>query len=444
MDLSAHSFLTKSATNRRLKADALSRRPDLDGGEHEVQAVRREQADEAMRHLGLTTMDATDASVAATDLISAIKAAYKGDAGMTKIMKDPKRYHARIQDGLLIDKLDRIIVPAHRVLRTLIIRENHDIDVSGHLGISKTVMRIRKHFDWYGMVNDVYEFVSSCTECQKSKSSIVQPAGLMNPIPPPMTKGASISIDFVGPLPRTARGKNFIMVIVDRFSKRVWYEPCRSTVTGKQAARIIFDRVVRHQGLPEIIVSDRDPRFNSKIWRELWRECGTTLAMTVSFKAEANGLAENNNRTMQDMLRSFVNESRKDWDTKLAALEVAYNSSHNATTGFSPFELDIGMQPRLPIDLSIKRHRSQQSVAQFLDNWESNWALAHRHIDRAQQKQKRYADMGRRSEQYVIGDRAWLRHDRGTLGDGISMIDKLGPRVEGPYEVIELHTVITT
>jgi hypothetical protein len=143
---------------------------------------------------------------------------------------------------------------------------------------------------------------------------------------------------------------------------------------------------------------------------------------------------------MQDMLRAFVNDNRTDWDIKLPALELAYNSSINQSIGCTPFELDIGMKPRLPIDVvSEVRDKPNTALDQFMSNWEDTWALAHKHIKKAQIRQKAYADKSRREEGYVVGDLAWVRRDRGTLQDGIGAIEKLGPRNEGPYEVIELH-----
>lgn len=429
--------------SKNVLADGLSRRPDLDGGKEEVQAVRRAQADEALKHLGLTVLtahyDETGSSIC-TNLLESIRKAYDEDQECLKILRDPRRYHMTVDDRLIVDENGLILVPSSPAIRTTIISESHDIIVSGHLGIAKTVMRVRERFTWDGLVADVHAFVKSCVQCQANKSRTVGEAGLLQPIAPPMTKGLSITIDFVGPLPRTARRKDFIMVMVDRFSKRVWYEPTTQKVNAKQAARILFDRVVRHQGLPEVIISDRDPRFKARMWRALWKECGTRLAMTVSFRARANGLTETNNRVMQDMLRSFVSESRKDWDLKLSALEIAYNSSVNETTGMTPFQLDIGMQPRLPIHIAANENREQSgSTSQFLADWEENWALAHESIRHAQKKQMIQANSSRRDEQYRVGDLAWVRLDRGTLSDGIGAIEKLGPRLEGPYEITELH-----
>lgn len=449
-----------------VQADALSRRVDLDGGRDEVQSMRRAQAELALQHLGLSpkvqsTTDTTatlavvvedeidgaqvedeidGAQVSSLRLIEDIKNAYASDDHCVKMLNDPQRYHVTSSDGLIFNEHNRILVPAVPKVRSAILVECHDTLTSGHLGISKTVARVRKNFDWNGVVADAHDFVNSCTQCQLNKARNLKEAGLLQPIAPPMTKGLVISIDFVGELPRTARGKDYIMVITDRFSKRVWYTATRKTITAKQAAKIIFDQVVRHQGLPEVIISDRDVRFKANIWKELWRECGTKLAMTVSFRAQANGGTETHNRVMQDMLRSFVSETRADWDIKLAALEIAYNSSLNETTGCTPFELDIGMTPRLPIDLATQQdRRTSRSLNQFLSDWEETWSTAHKHIKNAQARQKRSADRQRRDEQYKVGDMVWIRRDRGTLQNSLSAIQKLGPRMQGPYQILDLH-----
>ncbi|KAG3162655.1 hypothetical protein PI124_g6453 [Phytophthora idaei] len=44
-----------------------------------------------------------------------------------------------------------------------------------------------------------------------------------------------------------------------------------ASVTGEQAARLFSDSVFHHHGLPEIIISDRDPRFTAAFWQTLFR-----------------------------------------------------------------------------------------------------------------------------------------------------------------------------
>jgi hypothetical protein len=427
-----------------VQADALSRRPDYEIDGHELQQMRKQQANAAAEKLGLdadlNAVAANETSPISHTLSDMIRTGYADDELCRKLLSDTKRYHVTLHDGLIKNDNGQIIVPNCARTKAMILNECHDAITSGHLGTFKTASRVKENFDWVGLVNDVSDYCKSCEECQANKARNMKEAGLLNPISPPFAKGLEISIDFVGELPTTARHKDLAMVITDRHTKRVWYHATKKTVTAKQAARIIFERVVTHQGLPRVIISDRDVRFNAKLWKELWKECGTKLSMTVAFRAEANGGTETQNRVMQDMLRSFVNERRTDWDVKLPALELAYNSSINQTTGFSPFELDIGMKPRLPIDIvSNNESKRSKSLDTFMNDWEETWASAHNHISSAQIRMKNYADRKRRKEEYAVGDYAWIRKDRGTLQNSVSPIEKLAARVEDPYEVIELH-----
>ena len=72
-------------------------------------------------------------------------------------------------------------------------------------------------------------------------------------------------MDFVFGLP-LADGKNGVMTVVDRATKRVTLVAVHDTITAVQAADVFFEHVIRHYGVPREVVSDRDPRFLSTFW----------------------------------------------------------------------------------------------------------------------------------------------------------------------------------
>ena len=89
-------------------------------------------------------------------------------------------------------------------------------------------------------------------------------------------------MDFIYGYPRDKHGHTGVLVFVDRFSKMIHLAAVRDTIKSREAARIFLDTVFRLHGMPLEIVSDRDPKFTAKFWRELFQMLGTRLAMSTA------------------------------------------------------------------------------------------------------------------------------------------------------------------
>ena len=133
-------------------------------------------------------------------------------------------------------------------------------------------------FYWKHMSQDVLAFVVDCPVYQTEKSSHLQPAGRLMPLPLPTRKWEHVAIDFVTGMPED-QGMNAIMTVVDKATKMVHFIPCNETITAKGTAQLYWQHVGKLHGIPAVIISDRDPRFTSRYWRELWRLLGTDLRM---------------------------------------------------------------------------------------------------------------------------------------------------------------------
>ena len=96
---------------------------------------------------------------------------------------------------------------------------------------------------------------------------------------------------------------------------------------------MVKEHWVRDRCIPSQIISDRDPQFTSKFWTELWSSHGTKLSLSSSYHPETDGQTERVNRTIEEALRCYVNDSHNDWDTHLSEIESALNNSTHATTG---------------------------------------------------------------------------------------------------------------
>ncbi|KAJ4951656.1 hypothetical protein NE237_028488 [Protea cynaroides] len=145
-------------------------------------------------------------------------------------------------------------------------------------------------------------------------------------------------MDFVTGLPLTPRVVDAVWVIVDHLTKTARFISIRPQYTLERLAKLYVDNIVRLNGVPESIVSDRDPRFTSKFWEGLQKAMGTTLKFSTAFHPQTDGQSERTTQILKDMLRACVIDFKGSWDEKLPLIEFAYNNSYQTTIQMSPYE----------------------------------------------------------------------------------------------------------
>ena len=244
----------------------------------------------------------------------------------------------------------RLYVPSGS-LRAAVMEELHDARCSGHLGIKRTSDLVKRDFYWPTLESDVEEFVKSCDACQCNKPSNQRSAGLLQPLEIPKNRWERVSMDLITHLPKTRTGYDALLVVVDYGTKMVVLRPTTGTATAVDVAKVFVDSVVRVHGLPRSIVSDRDSKFTSHFWKEVFRNMGTTLAMSSGFHPQTDGQTERANRTVEEIMRAYVGRRHNDWDQRLSMVEFVYNNAVHSSTGFTPFYLCYGRHPVNPANL---------------------------------------------------------------------------------------------
>jgi hypothetical protein len=239
-------------------------------------------------------------------------------------------------------------------------------------------------------------------------------------------------MDLITSLPTTKRGNDTIVVFVDKLSKMVHCHATPSKNGETKApgmARMFFNNIVRLHGVPKKIVSDRDSRFTSHFWRELWRLLGTKLAMSTSFHPQTDGQTERANRTIEDIVRHYISFHHDDWDDHLTAAEIAINNSVAQSTGFSPYYLNYGRHPLFPMS-SILPNSSNDTVARTLSQLHDDIEAAKQSIAQAQQRQQQFANVRRRDVVFKEGEEVWLSTKNLPLREGIA---KFTGKYAGPF-----------
>ena len=183
-----------------------------------------------------------------------------------------------MRNGLIFFK-GRVVVPLR--LRQSLIFEAHDTKMGGHSGVLRTYKCLKQQFYWPSMFQTVHDYVGKCEICQKTKASTLKPVGLLQPLPIPCQLWDDITLDFVEGLPNS-HSKNSILVVVDRLSKSAHFMALTHPFTAKMVAEKFIDGVVKLHGMPKSIISDRDPIFISKFWKEFFHMSGTQLISSVN------------------------------------------------------------------------------------------------------------------------------------------------------------------
>jgi hypothetical protein len=190
-------------------------------------------------------------------------------------------------------------------------------------------------------------------------------------------------------------------------------------------------------GLPEVIVSDRDSKFTSLFWQSLWSLLGTKLAMSTAHHHETDGQTEVMNKTLEQMLRAFVDAKQDNWCELLPYAEIAYNSAKQASTGYSPFYLNYGQDATLPhnlIDGNYLPDERNATVETMLEQLGETLKLVQSNLLKAQEYQKKQADKHRRDEEFSVGDRVLLEASDIHFAAGTK---KLLDKYIGPFEIKE-------
>ncbi|KAJ9504892.1 hypothetical protein QJQ45_005451 [Haematococcus lacustris] len=287
----------------------------------------------------------------------------------------------------------RLYIPSSP-LRAQLLHEAHDAHTAAHLGRAKTLERLQRHFHWPQMHKTVQEYVRTCDKCQRNKATNQLPPGLLQPLPIP--------------------------------------------------ARLFFDHIFKHHGLPQAIISDRDPKFTSDFWTSLFHLTGTRLLLSSAYHPQTDGQTERANRTVEDMLRPYVNDHKTDWDQHLAAVEFAYNSSEHAGTGFTPFYLNYGQHPTTPSALLLPPPTlvPSQAAEDFVTSMRNNLTAARSALQRSIDTQKLHADQHRRHEEFEVGDLVLLSCAHLNLQTAVNSA-KLQPRFVGPFKVLAKHSPVS-
>ena len=208
-----------------------------------------------------------------------------------------------------------------------------------------------------------------------------------------------------------SEGKPAIAVFVNRLSKMVHFAPCTKEISAEKYAHLFINHVFKHHGLPEVIISNRDPRFTNRFWRELFQKLRLDLKFSMAFHPQMDGQSEVTIRVLENFLRPYAERNPHTWVQQLPLTEFAANNAVSISTGLTPFYLNTGAHPTTLVSMmhgGMSKGLQNEVVKERLEQMKTALAEAQTNLEHAQRKMANAVNRSRRSEQYNISDEVVL------------------------------------
>jgi len=278
--------------------------------------------------------------------------------------------------------------------------------------------------------------VRACSICQQNKHENVATPGLLQPLRIPHAPFIDISMDFIDGLPKS-EGKDVIMVVVDRFSKYAHFMSLNHPYSAPTVAKIFMDNVYKIHGFPASVVSDRDPVFLSKFWKEIFTIQGVNLLYSSAYHPQTDGQTEIVNKCVQNDLRCMTETNPNQWARWLSLVEWWYNTNFDSSTQLTPYEILYGFPPPIHVPYLLK-YSTVESIDDLLTRREEMIKQVKRNLQTTQNMMTQIANNKWSERSFSIGDYVYhkLQHYK-KKSIVHRTLQKLSAKFFGPYLVID-------
>ena len=337
----------------------------------------------------------------------------------------------------------QLVLPAK--YKPLVLHELHD--KMGHVASEKVLALVRPRFFWPYMKRDVDNYTQQDCVCVKRKKPSVPHKEMISSI---LTSSPFelLSLDYVE-LEQSSGGFDHILVLVDHFTRFAVCYPTKNK-SGTTAADRLFNDFALRYGFPHKIHHDQGAEFENELFSQLQKLTGTEKSRTTPYHPQGNGKCERLNRTILGMLRTLEETEKSRWKNHLQKVVYAHNATICSATGYSPFFLLYGREPRLSVDnlfekTEIRRNRDYRA---YVDNWQkamkNAYQIAYSHSEKEAHDNERRYNRKARSSVLEANDRVLVKNVRARGGPGklrsyyeekvFRVVERKG---DGPVYVVE-------
>ncbi len=175
--------------------------------------------------------------------------------------------------------------------------------------------------------------------------------------------------------------------------------------------------------MPLKIVTDNGSEFANELMTELALLLGLKRSFISPYNSKCNGKVENAHKTMQTMVRAYIEDYPEDWDLLIPLVEFAMNTSKSDVTKYTPFFLHFGRHPIMPLDALLGSiYKPVISTSEYVQQLEAQrkrvfaWVLQQKEKAADKMSKQWEKDHKKMSTPFSIGDTVLLRNPK-RVGD---------------------------
>lgn len=292
------------------------------------------------------------------DLIK-LSRAQTADPMKSELLRDKQFSYKLIGNGNLVVPIiykENLIYVPDTFVNELIHVHHANIHQSARL----LIKQIKPKFWFKKLSKRIKEFTRSCAHCQLTKTSRYNQMPATQ-IQIEKRRFNTIHVDMVGPLLMTDNFNQYMLTIIDHFTKFLIIVPVKSQDT-ETTIEALMNNYIKYFGIPAIIISDNGSNFTSTEFNNFISKLKIKHLTTTSNHPQTNGLLERQHRKIKDSIRCLANTELQ-WDVLVPMIQLTWNNCplHNSIN--SPSQLTFGQEMCLPHQLFERKELNELKEA---------------------------------------------------------------------------------
>lgn len=208
------------------------------------------------------------------------------------------------------------------------------------------------HLTWRGCHKEAILFVKACHVCQVANSNSL-PASAARRDTSSYAPFEKVFIDTMGPFPIDSKGMQYVVVMIDGFSRYVELYAA-ADATAESAANALIQCIFSRYPYPLEIQSDQGRQFNNAVIARLLKTLQVRQLLSAPYHPQANGIVERSNKTIVQVMRKILQdvEPTSQWSTVLPFVQRILNYTEHTSTGVPPSTIIYGSQVNTTVTLA--------------------------------------------------------------------------------------------